>query len=67
MIRHVQATGWVVHPSITYLSVKPVSYIGTQAALRLPPLVPRFGGAEAPVTELLLKSRVSCWLEYICY
>jgi putative transposase len=41
MIRHVQATGRVVHPSITHPSVQPVSYIGTRAALRLPPLVPR--------------------------
>ncbi len=41
MIRHVQATGRVVHPSTTHPSVKPVSYIGTRAALRLPPLAPR--------------------------
>ncbi len=41
MIRHAQTTGRVVHPSITHPSVKPVSYIGTWAALRLPPLASR--------------------------
>lgn len=41
MIRHAQATGRVTHPSITHPSVKPVSYIGTRAALRLPPLASR--------------------------
>jgi putative transposase len=41
MIRHAQATGRVVHPSITHPSVKPVSYMGTWAALRLPPLASR--------------------------
>ncbi len=41
MIRHTQTTGRLVHPSITHPSVKPVSYIGTWAALRLPPLASR--------------------------
>ena len=41
MIRHAQATGRVVHPSITHPSVQPVSYMGTWAALRLPPLASR--------------------------
>jgi putative transposase len=41
LIRHVQTTGKVVHPSIMHTSVQPVSYIGTRAALRLPPLAPR--------------------------
>lgn len=38
LIRHAQATGRVKHPGITDPSVQPVSYIGTRAALRLPPL-----------------------------
>ncbi len=41
LIRHAQTTGKVVHPSITHPSVQPVSYIGTRAALRLPPPAPR--------------------------
>ena len=38
LIRHAHTTGRVNHPVITDLSVQPVSYIGTWAALRLPPL-----------------------------
>jgi putative transposase len=41
LIHHAQTTGKVVHPSITHPSVQPVSYIGTRAALRLPPPTPR--------------------------
>ena len=41
LIRHAQGTGRVMHPSITYSSVQPVSYMGTRAALRLPPPAPR--------------------------
>jgi putative transposase len=41
LIRHAQATGRVIHPSLTHSSVQPVSYIGTRAALRLPPLASR--------------------------
>jgi putative transposase len=41
LLRHAQTTGKVVHPSILHTSVQPVSYIGTRAALRLPPLVSR--------------------------
>ena len=41
LIRHAQTTGKVVHPFITHTSVQPVSYIGTRAALRLPPPAPR--------------------------
>jgi transposase len=41
IIRHAQSTGRVVHPSIPHPSVQPVSYIGTRAALRLPPLASR--------------------------
>jgi hypothetical protein len=41
LIRHAQITGRVMHPSITHSSVQPVSYIGTRAALRLPPLASR--------------------------
>ncbi len=41
MIRHAQTTGRVIHPSITHPSLQPVSYIGTRAALRLPPLASR--------------------------
>ena len=52
MLRHVQATGRVVHPSITHPSVQPVSYIGTRAALRLPPLVPR--------DHLIASGRIYC-------
>jgi putative transposase len=41
LIRHALTTGRVMHPSITHLSVQPVSYMGTRAALRLPPLTSR--------------------------
>jgi putative transposase len=41
LIRHAQETSRVLHPSITHPSVKAVSYIGTVAALRLPPPTPR--------------------------
>jgi putative transposase len=41
MIRHAQITGRVMHPAITHPSLQPVSYIGTRAALRLPPLASR--------------------------
>jgi hypothetical protein len=38
LIRHALITGRVKHPGITDPSVQPVSYMGTRAALRLPPL-----------------------------
>lgn len=38
LIRHAQRTSRVKHPMITDPSVQPVSYIGTRAALRFPPL-----------------------------
>ncbi|HEY4384207.1 MAG TPA: zinc ribbon domain-containing protein, partial [Ktedonobacteraceae bacterium] len=41
MIRHAQTTSKLVHPSITHPLVQPVSYMGTRAALRLPPLASR--------------------------
>ncbi len=41
LCRHAQTMGKVVHPSILHSSVQPVSYMGTRAALRLPPLAPR--------------------------
>jgi transposase len=41
LVRQAQTTGRVVHPLITDPSVQPVSYRGTWAALRLPPLVLR--------------------------
>jgi len=41
LIRHAQTTGRVIHPSIIHPSVQPVSYMGTRAALRLPPLASR--------------------------
>ena len=41
LIRHAQRTSRVKHPAITDPSVQPVSYMGTRAALRLPPLVLR--------------------------
>jgi putative transposase len=41
LIRHAQTNGRVIHPSITHPSLQPVSYIGTRAALRLPPLASR--------------------------
>lgn len=41
LIRSAQTMGKVVHPSVLHSSVQPVSYIGTWAALRFPPPVPR--------------------------
>jgi putative transposase len=41
LIRHAHTTGRVRHPVITDPSVQPVSYMGTWAALRLPPMTPR--------------------------
>ena len=41
LIRHAQRTSRVKHPHITDPSVQPVSYMGTWAALRLPPLALR--------------------------
>jgi len=41
LIRHAQTTSRVMHPSISHSTVQPVSYIGTRAALRLPPPTPR--------------------------
>lgn len=41
LIRRMQRTSRVKHLSMTDPSVQPVSYIGTRAALRLPPLSPR--------------------------
>jgi putative transposase len=41
LIRHADRTSRVKHPVITDPSIQPVSYIGTRAALRLPPLSPR--------------------------
>jgi transposase len=41
LIRHAQTSRRVMHPSIMHPSVQPVSYIGTRAALRLPPLTSR--------------------------
>ena len=41
LIRHAQITRRVKHPQITHPSVQPVSYMGTRAALRLPPLASR--------------------------
>jgi hypothetical protein len=41
LVRQAQTTGRMVHPSITDSSVQPVSYMGTWAALRLPPPAPR--------------------------
>ncbi len=38
LIRHAHTTGRVKHPVITDPSVQPASYIGTRAALRLPPM-----------------------------
>jgi putative transposase len=38
LIRHAQRTSRVKHSAITDPSVQPVSYMGTRAALRLPPL-----------------------------
>lgn len=52
LIRHAQATGRVIHPAITDLSVQPVSYTGTWAALRLPPLVLR--------DHLIASGRIYC-------
>jgi putative transposase len=52
LIRHAQKTSRVKHPPITDPSVQPVSYIGTRAALRLPPLSPR--------GHLIASGRISC-------
>jgi putative transposase len=52
LIRHAQTMGKVVHPSILHTSGQPVSYIGTRAALRLPPLAPR--------GHLIVSGRISC-------
>jgi putative transposase len=52
LIRHAQTTGRVMHPSITHPSVQPVSYIGTWAALRLPPLASR--------SHLIASGRIYC-------
>jgi transposase len=52
LIRHVETTGRVKHPVITDPSVQPVSYIGTRAALRLPPL--------APPGHLMHSGRIYC-------
>jgi putative transposase len=41
LVRHAQVTERFHHPAITDPSVQPVSYMGTWAALRLPPLSPR--------------------------
>jgi hypothetical protein len=41
LIRHAQTSGKVLHPFVLNSSVQPVSYIGTRAALRFPPPVPR--------------------------
>ena len=41
LLRHAQTTSRVMHPSISHSTVQPVSYIGTRAALRLPPPTPR--------------------------
>jgi transposase len=41
LVRHRQKTGKVVHSSVLKSSVQPVSYMGTWAALRFPPPVPR--------------------------
>lgn len=41
LIRHAQRTSRVKHPLMTDPSIQPVSYMGTRAALRLPPLSPR--------------------------
>jgi transposase len=52
LIRHAQTTGRMMHPAITHPSVQPVSYIGTRAALRLPPL--------ASHRHLIAKGRIYC-------
>jgi putative transposase len=52
LIRYAQTTGRVMHPSITHPSVQPVSYMGTRAALRLPPL--------ASHRHLIAKGRIYC-------
>ena len=52
LCRHAQTTGKVVHPSILHSSVQPVSYMGTRAALRLPPL--------APWGHLIASGRIYC-------
>jgi hypothetical protein len=52
LVRQAQTTGRVVHPQVTDPSVHPVSYRGTWAALRLPPLVLR--------DHLKASGRISC-------
>jgi len=52
LIRHAQETSRVLHPSITHPSVKAVSYIGTVAALRLPP--------PTPWGRLIASGRIYC-------
>ncbi len=52
MIRHAQTTGRVIHSSILHPSAQPVSYMGTRAALRLPPL-----GSRA---HLIASGRIYC-------
>jgi putative transposase len=52
LIRHAQTLGRVKHPAITDPSVQPVSYMGTRAALRLPPLSLR--------GHLLASGRIYC-------
>jgi transposase len=52
LIRHVHKTGKILHSSVLNSSVQPVSYIGTRAALRFPPPVPR--------GRLLHSGRVYC-------
>jgi putative transposase len=52
LIRHAQTTGRVMHPSIMHPSVQPVSYMGTWAALRLPPLASR--------SHLIASGRIYC-------
>jgi putative transposase len=52
LIRHAQQTSRVKHPGITDPSVQPVSYMGTWAALRLPPLALR--------DHLIASGRIYC-------
>ncbi len=52
LIRHAYTTGRVKHPVITDPSVQPVSYMGTRAALRLPPMALR--------SHLMHSGRIYC-------
>lgn len=52
LIRHAQTSGRVMHPSTTHPSLQPVSYMGTRAALRLPPLATR--------GHLIAQGRIYC-------